>query len=71
MFSVHNDILVYSISREDFDRHLKIGLQIFKEKQLYSKFNKYNFWLNKIIFLKYVGSGKGIKVDPHSIKVLD
>lgn len=41
-----NDILIYSKSRKEHDEHLRVFLQILKEKQLYAKFSKCEFWLN-------------------------
>ena len=35
-----DDILVYSKTREDHERHLMIVLQTLREHQLYVKFNK-------------------------------
>ncbi|KAA0059860.1 DNA/RNA polymerases superfamily protein [Cucumis melo var. makuwa] len=36
-----DDILVYSIEREAHEEHLRIVLQILRDKQLYAKFSKY------------------------------
>ena len=38
-----NDILVYSRSKEEHVKHLRIFLQTLKEKQLYAKLKKYEF----------------------------
>ena len=46
-----DDILVYSRTKEEHVEHLKIILQTLKEKQLYVKFKKCEFWLEQIIFL--------------------
>ena len=45
-----DDILVYSITREDPERHLRIVLQTLREHQLYVKFSKCEFWLEQISF---------------------
>ena len=39
-----DDILIYSQSKDEHREHLRIILQILKEKQLYAKFKKYEFW---------------------------
>ena len=36
-----DDILIYSKSKEEHERHLKIVLQTLREKKLYAKFKKY------------------------------
>ncbi|KAA3472322.1 DNA/RNA polymerases superfamily protein [Gossypium australe] len=43
-----DDILVYSKTEEEHDSHLWVVLQILREKQLYAKFNKCEFWLKEI-----------------------
>ncbi|KAL0367232.1 UNVERIFIED_CONTAM: RNA-directed DNA polymerase, partial [Sesamum radiatum] len=39
-----DDILVYSRNREEHEQHLRIMLQILKEKELYAKLSKCEFW---------------------------
>ncbi|KAL5853171.1 hypothetical protein ACOSQ3_008289 [Xanthoceras sorbifolium] len=62
-----DDILIYSQSPEEHDRHLRIVLQTLREKKLYAKFSKCEFWLNEIAFLGHVVSADGIKADPKKI----
>ena len=45
-------------------------LEILRVKQLYAKFSKYEFWLNKIIFFGHVISAEGVYVDPSKITVI-
>ena len=40
-------------------------LQILKEKQLYAKLSKCEFWLDHVVFL-----GHGISVDPKKIEAI-
>ena len=49
-----DDILVYSKSREKHERHLSIILQTLKNKLLYVKLKKCEFWLDKAFFLGHV-----------------
>ena len=58
-----DDILIYSRSEEDHEQHLEAVLQRLREKQLYAKFKKCEFWLETISFLGHVVSKRGIKVD--------
>ena len=46
-----NDILVYSKNVAKHEEHLKAVLQLLREKQLYAKFKKCEFWLEKIFSL--------------------
>jgi len=43
-----DDILVYSRNAEEHDRYLRIVLQTLREKQLYAKLSKCEFWLKEI-----------------------
>ena len=52
------------------EQHLRIVLHTLKEHQLYDKFSKYEFWLEKISFLGHVISKDGITVDPIEIEVV-
>jgi hypothetical protein len=45
-------------------------LQRLREKRLYAKFSKCEFWLDKIIFLGHVVSKDGISVDPKKVEVV-
>ena len=45
-----DDILVYSGSPEEHAEHLRTVLQILRERQLYAKFSKCQFWLDKVVF---------------------
>ena len=65
-----DDILVYSKSQEKHDKHLKIVLQTLREKQLYVKLSKCEFWLDNVTFLRHVVSTEGIKVDLDKIKAV-
>jgi len=46
-----DDILIYSKSEEEHAEHLKIDLQVLKEKKLYAKLSMCEFWLNEVVFL--------------------
>ena len=43
-----DDILIYSRSKEEHARQLRIVLQTLREHQLYAKFSKCEFWLDKV-----------------------
>jgi hypothetical protein len=44
-------------------KHLKLELEKLREHQLYTKFSKYDFWLDHISFLGHVVTKEGFKVD--------
>ena len=63
-----DDILIYSKTKEEHDEHLKIILQVLRKHQLYAKFNKCDFYKDKIQYLGHIISEEGISVDPNKIK---
>ena len=65
-----DDILVYSKDAQEHEQHLKIVLQMLREKNLYVKLSKCDFWLKEVSFLSHIVSAKGIKVDPTKIEVV-
>ncbi|XP_072980902.1 uncharacterized protein [Typha angustifolia] len=58
-----DDILIYSTSEEEHEYHLRLILQILREKKLFAKFSKCEFWLDQVVFLGHVVSQEGISVD--------
>ena len=49
---------------------MKLALQILREKQLYAKFSKYEFWMEEIAFLGHVVSKHGVQPDSSKIKAI-
>ena len=65
-----DDILVYSGSSEEHSEHLRIVLQTLRERQLYAKLSKCQFWLDRVAFLGHVISVEGVSVDPKKIEAV-
>ena len=65
-----DDILVYSSNVDEHKEHLRMVLQTLREKQLYAKFSKCEFWLDRIVFLGHVISADGVYVDPKKIEAV-
>ena len=65
-----DDILVYSGSLEEHLEHLRIVLQTLRERQLYAKLSKCQFWLDRVAFLGHVILAKGVSVDPQKIEAV-
>jgi hypothetical protein len=63
-----DDILVYSKTKEEHAKHLRLILQKLREHKLYAKRSKCEFWLKEVTFLGHVVSNGGISVDPSKIK---
>ena len=57
-----DDILVYFKNEQEHEQHLRIVLQTLREKQLYAKLNKCDFWLKEVSFLGHIVFVEGIIV---------
>jgi hypothetical protein len=66
-----DDILIYSKSKEEHEKHLRMVLQVSREHRLYAKLSKCSFYQNKIHYLVHIISEEGIVVDPKKIKVIE
>jgi len=65
-----DDILIYSKTAEEHAEHLRIVLEKLRQNQLYAKFSKCEFWLEKVAFLGHVLTTEGVAVDPAKIEVV-
>ena len=65
-----DDILVFSKSEEEHEKHLRIVLQTLRERKLFAKFKKCEFWLNQVVFLGHVVNKDGISVDPTKVEAV-
>jgi hypothetical protein len=63
-----DDILIYSKSESDHEEHLRLVLQKLRDNELYAKFSKCEFWIDKVPFLGHIISKGGIAVDPAKVK---
>ena len=65
-----DDILVYSKSKKEHEEHLRMILEMLRDKKLYAKFSKCEFWLDAVSFLGHVVSKDGVMVDPSKIEAV-
>jgi hypothetical protein len=65
-----DDVLINSKSQKDHDHHLRIALGRLRAHQLYTKFSKCEFWLEKIAFLGHILTIEGIEVDPSKVEAV-
>ncbi|PNX59051.1 hypothetical protein L195_g059493, partial [Trifolium pratense] len=52
------------------DEHLRLVLEVLREKQLYANLGKCEFWLDEVKFLGHVISKEGIAVDPSKVEAV-
>jgi len=65
-----DDILIYSKTQEEHAEHLRLVLGVLRDKQLYAKLSKCEFWMDEVQFLGHVISAKGIAVDPGKVEAV-
>ncbi|GJT16119.1 putative reverse transcriptase domain-containing protein [Tanacetum coccineum] len=63
-----DDIFIYSKTREEHVKHLRLVLELPKKEKLYAMFSKCEFWLREVQFLGHVITGNGIHVTPSKIE---
>ena len=65
-----DDILLYSMDAQEHEQQLRIVMETLREKKLYAKLSKCDFWLKKVSFLGHIVSVEGIRVDPIKIEAV-
>ena len=65
-----DDILIYSSNKEEHVSHLIIVLQTLKDRHLFAKFSKCEFWLQDVAFLGHIVSSKWIRVDSQKMETV-
>jgi hypothetical protein len=63
-----NDILIFSKTDEEYEKHLRLVLDKLRSNKLYTKFSKCEFWLTQVAFLGHVISAGGDLVDSGKVK---
>jgi hypothetical protein len=63
-----DDILIFSKTEEEQEKHLRLVLEKLRSNQLYTKFSNCEFWLTEAAFLGHVISAGGVSVDPSKVK---
>ncbi|XP_033139473.1 uncharacterized protein LOC117131451, partial [Brassica rapa] len=65
-----DDILVYSKCLEDHIEHLRAVLDVLRKEKLYANLKKCTFCTDNLVFLGFVVSADGVKVDQEKIKAI-
>jgi hypothetical protein len=63
-----DDILIFSKTEEEHERHLRLVLKKLRSNQLYAKFSKCEFWLTEVAFLGHVIFAGGVSVDLSKVR---
>jgi hypothetical protein len=62
-----DDILIFSKTKEEHEKHLRMVLEKLRSNQLYAKFSKCEFWLTEVAFLGHAIFAGGVSVDPSKV----
>jgi hypothetical protein len=65
-----DDILVYSKSLDEHIEHLHCVLAVLRKEKLYANLKTCSFCLDKVVFLGYLVSRKGLAVDEKKVKAI-
>ena len=65
-----DDILIYSRTSQEHEEHLRIVLSVLREKHLFAKLSKCEFWMSEVRFLGHVISQGGVAVDPSKVEAV-
>ena len=65
-----DDILIYSKNLDDHSIHLKYVLDVLRKEILFSNFKKCTFCTDKLVFLGFVVSARGIQVDEEKVRAI-
>ena len=65
-----DDTLIYSQLEWEHEDHLRIGLQLLRDHQLYANFSKCEFWLTEVRFLEHVVSALGVSVNQEKVEAV-
>lgn len=63
-----DDILVYSKTKEDHQKHLEAVFQKLAQRPFYCKLKKCEFFMSEVKFLGYIVSDKGVRVNPAKVR---
>ena len=65
-----DDILIYSKSREQHLDHLTQVRTTLRKESLYGNLKKCSFFTDKVVFLGFIVSSKGVSADPQKVQAI-
>ena len=65
-----DDILIHNKSKGENVEHLREVFKVLRENKLYANLKKCTFIQNSLLFLSYMVSSEGIKIDEEKVKAI-
>ena len=65
-----DDILIYSKTEADHEKHLKIVLELLRKHKLYGKKSKCEFFKQRVSFLGHVVSSEGVSMEQDKVQAV-
>ena len=65
-----DDIFIYSKSREQHLDHLTQVCTTLRKENLYGNLKKCSFFTDKVVFLGFIVSSKGVSADPQKVQAI-
>lgn len=65
-----DDILIYSKTLDEHVEHLKLVLDVLRKEKLFANLKKCTFCTDRLVFLGFVVSARGIEVDEEKVKAI-
>jgi hypothetical protein len=65
-----DDILIYSKTTEEHTKHVRLVLERLRNYVLYANPKKYKFYTDKVEFLSFVVSDKGVLMDQERVATI-
>lgn len=66
-----DDILIYSKTRKEHERHVRMVLQALRDSGLFVKLEKCEFAVSETTFLGMIVGANGIRMDPAKVKTIE
>lgn len=65
-----DDILIYSRTLDEHIMHVRLVLEVLRKEQLYANLKKCTFCIDRLLFLGFIVSAKGVEVDTEKVKAI-
>ena len=65
-----DDILIYSKTLDEHTMHVRLVLEVLRKEQLYANLKKCTFCIDRLLFLGFIVSSKGVEVDTEKVKAI-